>query len=63
VGFDETLVQRDVVAELKIIASKGNGSDDEDDPNELAHLCEEATMPIEDVFAKYGDEGPEVIQL
>jgi len=51
VEFDRTIVNRDVVAELKIIA--GKPEDDIEDDEEVDNLYQEATMPIEDVIAKY----------
>ena len=51
VEFDRTIVKRDVVAELKRIA--GKPEDDIDDEEEVDHLYQEATMPLEDVIAKY----------
>jgi len=50
IGFDATLVDRKVVAELKVIA--GNSEDKEDEEEELGHLCEEASMPIQQVIDK-----------
>jgi len=51
IGFDATLVDRKVVATLKVIA--GTEDDDkEDEEAEVNNLCEEATMPIEDVIKK-----------
>lgn len=58
IDFDATLIERDVVAELKKLmkspneAEEGN-EEDGADPNEIDNLCQEATMPIEDVIAKY----------
>ena len=51
VEFDRTIVNRDVVAELKRIA--GKPEDDIEDEEEVDNLYQEATMPIEDVIAKY----------
>ena len=55
VEFDRTIVNREVVAELKRIAGKTD--EDLEDPEEVAHevdnLYQEATMPLEDVIAKY----------
>jgi len=53
IGFDATLVDRKVVAELKQIQNNGE-EDKEDEEEEINHLCEEASMPIEQVIAKYG---------
>ncbi|KAJ1530442.1 hypothetical protein ONE63_005347 [Megalurothrips usitatus] len=56
-GFDETLTKPDIVAVLKELAgSKDNGSSDEDDEN-VNNLAEEASMPIEELLAKYQSEG------
>lgn len=51
VEFDHTIVKRDVVAELKRIA--GKPEDDIEDEEEVDNLYQEATMPIEEVIAKY----------
>ena len=51
VEFDRTIVNRDVVAELKRIA--GTPEDDIEDEEEMDNLYQEATMPIEEVIAKY----------
>ena len=48
VEFDQTLVERPVVEELKILANKGKPLS-EHDPTELNDLCETASMPIEEV--------------
>ena len=56
VEFDRTITQPEVVSELRKIAGTKAGSDAEDedrDPQELSHLCEEASMPIEAVLTKY----------
>jgi len=48
------------VSELKKIASSNkDGDESEEDPQELSHLCEEASMPIEQVLTKIvsGEEG------
>ena len=49
--FDRTIIKRDVVAELKRIA--GKPEDDIEDEEEVDNLYQEATMPIEEVIAKY----------
>jgi len=55
IGFDAILVDRKVVAELKVIA--GSTEDEkEDEEEEVDHLCKEASMPIEQVIAKYNGE-------
>merc|ERR1711997_815054 len=51
VEFDRTIVSRDVVAELKRIA--GKPEDDIDDDEDVDNLYQEATMPLEEVIAKY----------
>merc|ERR1719312_341672 len=54
VEFDRTITSAEVVAELKkIVGSKGDSDDEDRDPQELSHLCEEASMPIEAVLTKY----------
>jgi len=53
IGFDATLVDRKVVAELKQIQNNGE-EEKEDEEEEINHLCQEASMPIEQVIAKYG---------
>jgi len=50
--FDGTLTKPEVIADLKQIAGVDSEKDPEED-DEVDHLCEEATMPIEDVLAKY----------
>lgn len=55
-------MDRQVVAELKIIAGNSKDEDDEDhDPNEVDNLYKEATMSIEEVIAQY-EEGEEAVQ-
>lgn len=51
VEFDQTIVNRNVVAELKRLA--GKPEDDIEDEEEVDNLYQEATMPIEEVIAKY----------
>ena len=56
-AFDATLVERPVVNELKRIAGvKELEDEDEEDPEEVTNLYEEATMTIEDVIQKYEDK-------
>lgn len=55
INFDATLVDRKVVAELKVIAGSVE-EDKEDEEEEVDHLCKEASMPIEQVIAKYNGE-------
>jgi len=61
VEFDRTIVNREVVTELKRIA--GKPEDDIEDEDEMDNLYQEATMPIEDVIAKYeaNESGPDTI--
>lgn len=59
VAFDAMMVERTVVEQLKKIAGtveeeKEEGAEDESE--EVNHLFEEASMPIEDVMAKYSSE-------
>jgi len=56
IGFDATLVDRKVVAKLKAI-SGADEKEDEEEAEEVNHLCEEASMPIEAVIAKYNSDG------
>ena len=51
VEFDRTIIRRDVVAELKKIV--GKPEDDIEEEGEVDNLYQEATMPLEDVIAKY----------
>ena len=55
VAFDATLVERPVVHELKRIAGVKEFEDEEEDPEEVSNLYEEATMTIQDVIQKYED--------
>lgn len=56
VEFDRTITDREVVQELLRI--KGNDFDSgEHDPEEVDHLYKEATMSIEEVMAKYAEDG------
>ena len=52
VEFDRTIIKRDVVAQLKRIAGKAT-DDHIEDEEEVGNLYEEATMPLEEVIAKY----------
>ncbi|CAH1773594.1 unnamed protein product [Owenia fusiformis] len=56
--FDETLTREEVVHELKQIAQLDDDGDADEEREEAAELVEEATMPIEDLLAKYGTDGP-----
>lgn len=54
VSFDATLIERPVVNELKRIAGvKELEDEDEEDPEEVSNLYEEATMSMEEVIQKY----------
>ena len=54
VSFDATLIERPVVNELKRIAGvKELEDEDEEDPEEVTNLYEEATMSMEEVIQKY----------
>ena len=57
VEFDRTLIERDVVRELRIIAGKEVDPNEEVDHEEVDHLYQEATMPIEAVMAQNGGSG------
>lgn len=59
-GFDATLLEENVVEELKMLAKKnpdydGDDSDaaDDDDNEEVLNLQMEATMPLKEVLEKY----------
>ncbi|XP_014673428.1 PREDICTED: probable protein phosphatase CG10417 [Priapulus caudatus] len=52
-GFDETLVKPSVVKDLKAIAGVDD-DEEEDDEEDKAALFEEATMPLEELLARYG---------
>eukprot|EP00091_Calanus_sinicus_P002157 TRINITY_DN12207_c1_g1_i1.p1 TRINITY_DN12207_c1_g1~~TRINITY_DN12207_c1_g1_i1.p1 ORF type:complete len:205 (-),score=73.61 TRINITY_DN12207_c1_g1_i1:189-758(-) len=56
IAFDALIVDRDVVEQLKKIAGCVEEEGDTEDTNEVNHLYEEASMPIEDVMAKYSSE-------
>ncbi len=67
VSFDATIIDRDVVAELKKIqgtSTANNGEtgcdDDVQDPDEVDNLYMDATMPIEDVISKMGADDDSV---
>ena len=54
-AFDSSLVEREVVLQLKKIARNGEAEEEEGDEDsaEVNTLFEEASMSIEDVMAKY----------
>lgn len=61
-SFDATLVKPEIIAILREIAGtkepdkeKGD-SDDSDEEENISNLCMEATMPLEQVMAKYESE-------
>jgi protein phosphatase 1G len=56
VEFDRTIIDRDVVRELRVIAGKEAEGVEEVDHEEVDNLFQEATMPIEAVIAKNGDD-------
>ncbi|CAB4060920.1 PPM1G [Lepeophtheirus salmonis] len=60
IGFDETITKEEVIAVLKKLMHKDDEEEDEgDDPHEVDHLYQEASMPIEDVIARFKEgEGP-----
>lgn len=62
IEFDRTIINREVVAELKRIAGKPE-DDEAEDEDEMDNLYQEATMPIEEVIAKYeaNESGPDSI--
>ena len=51
--FDRTLTEREVVLSMKKLSGGGDEEEPEHDPDEVNHLYQEATMPIEDVISKY----------
>ncbi|KAB7507124.1 putative protein phosphatase [Armadillidium nasatum] len=55
--FDSTLVESDVQAILKEIAGSKEKDDSDYDGEEVDHLCREASMPLEEVIAKYSEDG------
>ncbi|XP_033224539.1 probable protein phosphatase CG10417 [Belonocnema kinseyi] len=61
-GFDATLTKPDVISILKEIAGtkepekEKENNDDSDDEENISNLCMEATMPLEQVMAKYQAE-------
>ncbi|XP_018364411.1 PREDICTED: probable protein phosphatase CG10417 [Trachymyrmex cornetzi] len=61
-GFDETLTKPEVVNVLKELAGtstsekKENDSNESDEEENVNNLCMEATMPLEQVMAKYQSE-------
>lgn len=57
--FDNSLTQKDVVDQLKILAGTDDLDDDDDDDDEdEAHLLrEEANLPIEEVMSRYNSVG------
>jgi len=55
VEFDRTLIERDVIRELRVIAGK-EAADEEVDHDEVHNLYQEATMPIEAVMAAQNGE-------
>jgi len=55
ISFDATLVDRQVVAKLKSIADSDSENKEDGDENEINHLCEEASIPIEQLIAKYNN--------
>ncbi|XP_012272774.1 probable protein phosphatase CG10417 [Orussus abietinus] len=62
-GFDATLAKPEVVSILKEIAGTTNADGDKenstksDEEENVSNLCMEATMPLEQVMAKYQSEG------
>ncbi|XP_064624661.1 protein phosphatase 1G-like isoform X2 [Lineus longissimus] len=56
-GFDEMLTKEEVIKELKVLADVEDDVEEEDVQGEIEEtvmLNEEATMPLEQVLAKYG---------
>jgi hypothetical protein len=58
-GFDVTLLERNVIKVLKTLAKKnpddGETSEEEDDDENIADMCSEVRMPLEKVLKKYKD--------
>ena len=51
VEFDRSLIERDIVRELRVIAGKeAAGEEEQVDAEEVDSMLKEATMPIEDVI-------------
>ena len=50
--FDRTLTRREVVHEMKMMSARED-EEVEHDPDEVNHLYQEATMPLQDVISKY----------
>lgn len=53
IDFDGTLVQETIIEELKKLVAKCGDSETEDE--DLAELCQESHMPIEQLIEKYKD--------
>lgn len=58
-GFDNTLTKPEVISVLKELAksTEDGQSTDDDDDDDMSNLKEEASMPIEELLAKYHSEG------
>lgn len=57
-GFDETLTKPEIISILKELAnSKEEGESSDEEEEEVSNLEEEASMPIEELLAKYKSEG------
>ncbi|GAB0094185.1 Probable protein phosphatase CG10417 [Sergentomyia squamirostris] len=56
-GFDKTLLQPDVIEELKLLAGDKYPENEEDtetdEEEDLAELCQESRMPLTEVLEKY----------
>ena len=50
VEFDRSLIERDVIRELRVIAGKEADTQEQVDPEEVDSMLKEACMPIEDVI-------------
>merc|ERR1712179_14487 len=55
IKFDATLIDREIVSELKKLAGDETEVDVAEQEAEVDNLCQEANMPIEQVIAKYED--------
>ena len=58
IGVDATLLEEDVINELRVEENEKNAKGDEDteyDADELAELCLESKMPLKEVLEKYNN--------
>ncbi|GAB6026646.1 hypothetical protein CHUAL_013052 [Chamberlinius hualienensis] len=62
-GFDESLTRKEVIAELRQLAGTSERHEEEEDTNEVDHLCNEAQMPLEEVLAKYATVNNQIARI